>query len=340
MRDNPTQSSPENDGRNDKDRDRATDSDSERSGVGRVSEARDNDEPEDSTEPSGNSNRKADRKMNIRQRWGRTSLPNKLNVVLTAIICLSTLVNVILFAKEVWDQDRQIGQVTAAISTGSASTKDAVVAALKQANADLKNSLTESREAFRESLNNSRNQADTALKATLAQGQKALDANIAASRREQRAWIVVTSQTETVTLNDGMPVSVPMKMTNMGKTPAKGIEIHGVVDVVKPESSLDFSYEASRHHQIGLVNVLHPNIPDVSPYFAFERGTPKATRMIVTPELRRSFAAGEVLVVIHGRIDYLDIFGVKHWLKFCVYAGNPDPSSEQCSGYNDMDQEK
>jgi len=42
---------------------------------------------------------------------------------------------------------------------------------------------------------------------------------------------------------------------------------------------------------------------------------------------------GKSLVVVHGKIEYGDIFGTNHWTTYCRYVLHPELISEQCTRY-------
>jgi hypothetical protein len=47
----------------------------------------------------------------------------------------------------------------------------------------------------------------------------------------------------------------------------------------------------------------------------------KPEPVIYTPDIRKKVESGELSIVVHGSLTYMDIFGVNHWMHFCAFSG-------------------
>lgn len=60
----------------------------------------------------------------------------------------------------------------------------------------------------------------------------------------------------------------------------------------------------------------------------------------LTDKFKKKIESGNLIVVIHGRLTYEDVFGVGHWFQFCSFgsAGSlKKRGSAKCDEYNDTD---
>lgn len=157
------------------------------------------------------------------QRWNRVSLPNKLNIVLTFVICLATVANVLIFTRQVADQDKQVEGITNAITVGISQAKETAESTLNQNKQALEAVLKENRETTAASLKTTSEQSRRAMESSAAQSKAALDASIGNARLDQRAWVgAVGVNTEGgIAERDSFAIkSVQLILRNSGKTPA------------------------------------------------------------------------------------------------------------------------
>lgn len=296
--------------------------------VGEVGEAQHQHQIEAATKTENKAENKAEhgRGMKLRHKWNKTSLPNKLNTVLTAVIVLLTLVNVGFFIKQVRDQDAQVTQVANAITNGSANTKDAVKSALEQGNITLSTSLKENRDALTKSLDAIKRDADASLRASLAQGKEALDASIAASRLDQRAWVGFVESNNLV-FKVGSKATVNHVFTNTGKTP--GIDLKGRVDSVALPSGEEF---APIYHPLSSgpsISIIMPNQRQ-----DFRADSSSTVWIQVNSD---SVASGSTIVYFFGELCYRDIFQRQHHTTFCEILLPDMVTTRNCRTYNTAD---
>jgi len=155
---------------------------------------------------------------------------------------------------------------------------------------------------------------------------------------DQRAWIDVSFGMPV--LKENSPISVPITVTNTGKTAAKTFEGYIVIASVKREDEplfggLDKPGEGRVPMRVG---ILLPNRPTSVMFVAVKPGTQNREQVFLTPSLNQEIQNGQSVILAYGRINYTDIFGTKHWIKFCGSHGALiGVAPKKCSSYNDID---
>jgi hypothetical protein len=134
----------------------------------RITETEQQDQVQTSSKASDNSKRK--RKMTVREKWNKTSLPNRLNIILTGIICFATVINVIVLWLQIADQDKQVGRVTTAINTGISKAKGAIEEVLSTESSKTEKMLSDNRAALKTALDAMHQDNQTALGLTRCAG--------------------------------------------------------------------------------------------------------------------------------------------------------------------------
>jgi hypothetical protein len=158
-------------------------------------------------------------------------------------------------------------------------------------------------------------------------------------RIDQRAWVRIGTGSEVFTINQ--PIIVNLLIGNSGKTPAKDVTGDMVVQLLKETEEPDFIY-APGHPRMHLPKILIlPNTEAHSPLKVQydPPGGNKPVAVLYSQKLKDQIENGTLLVVVHGRLTYDDVFGRQHWLKFCTFGGHNlegrGPAS--CDEYNDTD---
>ena len=188
--------------------------------------------------------------MNFRRRWKQSSFTNQANVLLTALICIMTAINVGFFVKQALDSEKQVQAITGSITTGAKTTKEAIDSSLQENRAALETVLSENRETLKRSLESIHNDAQRGLNASIAQGRKALDASIEANRNDQRAWVGVTDAIppafndagKQVFLKVGERATVGVYVTNTGKSPALDLSFRYRTRILRPDQKVMPNY--------------------------------------------------------------------------------------------------
>src|SRR5262249_23070812 len=153
---------------------------------------------------------------------------------------------------------------------------------------------------------------------------------------DQRAWIALGKLDNARTVTVGGPESpeimVPVK--NYGKTPATAIVGVTVAEPVFRNSAPTFDYTKDPWFRVGLIQ---PNIEHntrLNPVRSRSTGQPRA----ITPDIAGALQTGDVLLYVHGRITYKDVFGYEHWVTFCESLRPPELKDwDLCDTNNEID---
>jgi hypothetical protein len=157
----------------------------------------------------------------------------------------------------------------------------------------------------------------------------------------------------------GQPVKIPIRVTNIGKTAAE--QSQGILFVqlvskgtepILPETRLIFNFFSKQTHSEGKVtrgvsiaaqgwygSTLYPGQVQIASY---SRMTYGPNREIIespaTIDEINGFNGGTVYLFIVGQVWYPDVFGVKHWTKFCV-STDPvgDVANLKCARFGAVD---
>ncbi len=146
-------------------------------------------------------------------------------------------------------------------------------------------------------------------KAALDQSKAALDASIEASRRDQRAWVVVKEVKLLKPLTVGAIPEFVIEIINTGRTPAMDVITEaGAYIATEPRPETDKSSFVTKNRTGPSKIVLGSKISATVPGPKTGRGLPKEAM----EEMRR----GTLTFFIAGRIEYRDIFRRIHWTTF------------------------
>lgn len=155
---------------------------------------------------------------------------------------------------------------------------------------------------------------------------------------DQRAWIAITNA-DLPAINDSMTsLRAFVRIMDSGKTPAKRVQEQFILEQVRngDEPTLDYSVS----HMAAERKVIFPNSFDDIPV-ALMTNAPGLNLVPITPTDIREFEHGDTFFVLFGRVDYSDIFGTEHWVKFCTWKGNQLTgrtfTAKKCTDYNDTD---
>ena len=160
-------------------------------------------------------------------------------------------------------------------------------------------------------------------------------------RQDQRAWLQLglLEDESTTTYEPDKPMEIPLKIVNVGKTPALRLVYAAEVEIVPKDQAPTLKY--SYFHGTNGMVYRDKSIHLTAQTNATNR---KQERSDVRPLGRKDYAdlsTGRAYVVYFGKVDYWDIFGVKHWTHFCgwkmpVPVGESVPA-KKCSDYNGAD---
>jgi hypothetical protein len=183
-----------------------------------------------------------------------------------------------------------------------------------------------------ESIADSVERAAKAMDTSNINAKTALDASIAASRNDQRAWMGMKA-VGIAPLQAGSPVSVEPLYINTGKTIARKCVLRGVTVVndgmlniaefVKSKTFLDKLRE-SKHVEI----VAFPNFEISQRSTATHPETPGEIAAITAPTPTR-------FIYVFGEAVYEDISGTQHTTHICGMYVPAKAGFEACDGYED-----
>ncbi len=189
------------------------------------------------------------------------------------------------------------------------------------------------------------------MEASAKQSKAGLDASIAISRTDQRAWISAFPVPMTsATINAGFNSSV--RINNIGKTPALHILVKLMIAIVPMNQVVTFRYPANDLLALkSSANALYPNFPTnlVGTMREIGRDGKSREKALTADEVNSVTRDFSSTVAFYGRISYDDMFGFAHWIQFCAHSGRPTgdiggsgetPATKSCSDYNDVDRNK
>lgn len=171
---------------------------------------------------------------------------------------------------------------------------------------------------------------------------------LAEMRTDQRAWISfsagVAQFPKDLSFVNMVPVTVPITINNIGKTPARIVHTEFVMDYEVNGGSPDFVYE-NRARTIDTAGMISPNSPQlINVMFSKAKlnkpNEPTEPRYLTGSEFN-DMANGTGYMVIYAKAEFVDIFGTQHWLHYCTFFVAPNVNvtvtARQCTDYNDTD---
>lgn len=158
-------------------------------------------------------------------------------------------------------------------------------------------------------------------------------------RIDERAWIGFKFVEGTMTFTIGKSFLVPTELVNSGKTPAKNTHGNIVVGVFRKGEPLNFDYSPGHGNTNYAVQAgtIFPNGGITESFEALEHGIGQKQPLILTPAIKDQLFSGESYLIVHGKIEYWDVFGKYHWTTYCRYVLHPEIISPECMHYNDTD---
>jgi hypothetical protein len=162
-----------------------------------------------------------------------------------------------------------------------------------------------------------------------------------AMRKDERAWIAVAVQGNPSFAIDAAP-SATLTITDTGKTPATHLVGDFYVELIPDGQNPHF--EAQIPHFKMFSGIAIPNAPQlVVPSRQKLRLGGKPDEMEedpLTKDDKTALDSGSLWRAVHGTVWYEDVFGTRHWIRFCFWTGlklGKTYSSGGCAAYNATD---
>jgi hypothetical protein len=174
---------------------------------------------------------------------------------------------------------------------------------------------------------------ETATKAANA-ARDAVEATRDATRIDQRAWVSLKNVfTDPKIPEVGKTIRFSVEFYNSGKTPARKLIGNAVVDPVAKGGEPNFSYTGDKQIAAGYMAPNSMSNADLFPAISRSTGKPGP----LTQPLFDGITNGDIILYVHGRIDYEDIFGLPHWTTFCWFYLPGNGQFGACAAHNDSD---
>ncbi len=145
---------------------------------------------------------------------------------------------------------------------------------------------------------------------------------------DERAWIQIKQIPGTTGL-DFKYMSLPLELTNVGKSPARNVRILSRAEVLQRDKAPTFDY-GKNDSQATVVGVLFQGSPQELDWQSAHPMT----------ELQRiSIMSGQNYFVYYVLVNWEDIFGQTHATRFCarVVLTPGITNAKACTDYNDTD---
>lgn len=161
------------------------------------------------------------------------------------------------------------------------------------------------------------------------------------SELDARAWVVVR-QNGPIQAVANKALALPIRATNIGKTPAKKVTGRYYLEVVKNGEAPDFDYTKKRPLDKMYSGDLSPNdnADIVAMRYKDKPGSKIDTLVYPLDELEyRAIMDGSYYIAVYGIITYDDVFHIHHWKTFCFWFPftSLDYSTGACVAHNASD---
>ncbi len=160
---------------------------------------------------------------------------------------------------------------------------------------------------------------------------------------DERPWLKVVSLGE-IQWKEGQPILYPVEVSNVGKTPAKGIVATWQFLEYQKQDAIQFPFEPNAPKMRFLTGVLFPS--DSTPPLnlgLLDRQQAKSMNFLattLTAPFQDSINKGNSYLLLRITVEYKDSFGKDHWTHFCtnpLYKITAGGAPEVCSNFNDAD---
>jgi hypothetical protein len=161
----------------------------------------------------------------------------------------------------------------------------------------------------------------------------AIRATQVAMRLDQRAWVAVMDISGVP--QAGQPFVIVVHAKNSGKTFVRNFKLTAIQESGPPGTTPHYDMEVVP--LANSISVLPPNgIYEVKEAIMGEGSHP----FVPNPDQRivDRIKSGEVVVIAHGRMDYVDIFHQSHWTTYCFLLDS-SMTWNSCHEHNEADED-
>jgi hypothetical protein len=133
-------------------------------------------------------------------------------------------------------------------------------------------------------------------------------------------------------------VTFPMKITNVGKTPALSTRVDVNVEILKKTEAPSFKY--TNEHRVVTFGVLFPN---GSEEFTADLLKPDGSVEQLSESERQGLSKGDSYVAVYAKATYVDGFGIHHCTQLCwwtAFIKGGSFNAPTCTAYNSTDRNK
>lgn len=251
------------------------------------------------------------------QEFAEFELKDRFSIYLTAILVVLTGLTLAVF----WQQLRAMDDTLVEIRDGGEQTERIAIANLAQVQIA--------------------SRAAKAAEQQVVSSQNGVKATQSQMREDERAWIEMHI-TKPLAVEENKVTTIDVEVKNIGKTPARNVFTELIIQPRKIDSPpvIDFGDGIPRTTQSA--GILYPNDPLPTPVTVVQKAE-KDGQFYPIPASSQTVKAwknGEFYVVVYGRTQFTDIFGVHHITRFCTYIGGKGGifvPTRTCSDYNNVD---
>jgi hypothetical protein len=155
----------------------------------------------------------------------------------------------------------------------------------------------------------------------LNQAKEALNQTITQSKDDERAWVIFSEMViDGGTLANGHTIAARIKLTDVGKTPARGVTIGSASKFFNAGQKPNFRVKREKNIPYRAQIIFPNNSPD------FVTATAKdiyGKEVVLNEGDRQRFIRRDILYYVWGEVSYFDVSDRPHFTKFCAVM-NPD----------------
>jgi hypothetical protein len=159
---------------------------------------------------------------------------------------------------------------------------------------------------------------------------------------DERAWLRPELPNNFSFLGPTIPAV--MRLSNIGKTAATRVTGSVVATTFDKGERPNLDSYIGRHgHNKIYAGAVYPSdkLPDINLEIVkySDRANEQPTPVVPDADFVKRFNGKQVYILVFGKVDYCDVFGVKHWLRFCNGSGEAldVDSIKECINYNRPD---